>query len=435
VEQYRKCLNHQTSLKWRIEISGVAQRKRFSTCWVRNPLFDRAIASLYFERIKLGPLKVKKIVIEEIIRRRPIPLRTVELQKFLTKFLKLSSSKLMEITESLYMKGFISYPRTETDIFKDDFPFVEIFHSLESDLKLGPFCETLKNVFQKPRNGKNDDMSHPPIHPLKSGNDLSGIERQVFEFISRRFLASCMYDAKGQERLIYLMCNNEIFFCRSLKITEKNYLEVYIYDHWTDKILPEFNESMILNNWEVKLREDSISPPRLLDESSLISCMDRNQIGTDATIHDHIKKIFDRKYIVESKSRELLPTNMGLIISNYYDSFDQNYSLTKPALRSKLETKVLDIIQGSCNKESVIKFFIEEYKKIFFSITANFDGFLSMINQFSDPIAAIDDKVGEIRCNCGLIAKKCVSRKSTSSGKSFYCCIKIAHKCKFFQWL
>ena len=380
-------------------------------------------------------MKVNKLIAEEVMRRKPIPLRTVELQKFLTKFLKISSSRLMEVAESLYMKGYISYPRTETDIFGPDFQFNDILHSLEGDTVIGPYCGTLKGPsFQKPRNGKNNDLSHPPIHPLKPGNDLPSIERKVYEFISRRFVASCMLDAKGLQKLAYLTCGNELFICKGIKIINKNYLEVYIYDNWLEKDIPEFKEDQKVENWEAKLREETINPPKLLDESTLITCMDRNQIGTDATIHDHIKKIFDRKYIVESKNRELLPTNMGLIISNFYDSFNQNYSLTKPILRSRMEAEFSMIVQGSRDKETVINFFIEEYKKIFQTVTANFNSFLHMFNQISSSIT-IDDKLNELRCSCGLVAKKSVSKKSGSFGRSFYCCIKTVHKCAFFQWI
>lgn len=48
---------------------------------------------------------------------RPLPLNTIELQKLASRKLHISSSRLMEIAEKLYNKGFVSYPRTETDSF------------------------------------------------------------------------------------------------------------------------------------------------------------------------------------------------------------------------------------------------------------------------------------------------------------------------------
>lgn len=39
------------------------------------------------------------------------------MQKLATDKLRMTSAKVMEIAESLYTKGFISYPRTETNSF------------------------------------------------------------------------------------------------------------------------------------------------------------------------------------------------------------------------------------------------------------------------------------------------------------------------------
>src|SRR5271170_6481867 len=60
--------------------------------------------------------------------RKPLPLTTVELQKQGARFLGMSSANIMKVStslkvsltkvaENLYTKGFISYPRTETDQF------------------------------------------------------------------------------------------------------------------------------------------------------------------------------------------------------------------------------------------------------------------------------------------------------------------------------
>ena len=49
----------------------------------------------------------------------PVPLNTVLLQKTAAKKLHISSEKTMSLAESLYSKGIISYPRTETNIFKE----------------------------------------------------------------------------------------------------------------------------------------------------------------------------------------------------------------------------------------------------------------------------------------------------------------------------
>lgn len=50
---------------------------------------------------------------------RPYPLTTVKFQKLATDRLRMSSANAMKIAEKLYMNGFISYPRTETNSFPE----------------------------------------------------------------------------------------------------------------------------------------------------------------------------------------------------------------------------------------------------------------------------------------------------------------------------
>ena len=54
---------------------------------------------------------------DETTRRAPVPLSTLEMQKKGTGVLRTSGDNIMSAAESLYQKGLISYPRTETDQF------------------------------------------------------------------------------------------------------------------------------------------------------------------------------------------------------------------------------------------------------------------------------------------------------------------------------
>ena len=47
----------------------------------------------------------------------PFPLSTLEMQKRATQYLRLPGEAIMKLAEELYQAGFISYPRTETDVF------------------------------------------------------------------------------------------------------------------------------------------------------------------------------------------------------------------------------------------------------------------------------------------------------------------------------
>ena len=96
-------------------------------------------------------------------------------------------------------------------------------------------------------------------------------------------------------------------------MNEQNFLEIYNIHSFSDSILPKFTKGETLKISNLKMDESSTKPPPLLSESSLIGLMDKNGIGTDATIHEHINKIQERDYAVKKLNR-FQPTPIGNFI-------------------------------------------------------------------------------------------------------------------------
>ncbi len=65
--------------------------------------------------------------------------------------------------------------------------------------------------YEKPRKGRNNDKAHPPIHPTAHAGNLTGDEKKVYEYVTRRFLACCSKDAKGFETTVDVECGGEEF--------------------------------------------------------------------------------------------------------------------------------------------------------------------------------------------------------------------------------
>lgn len=74
---------------------------------------------------------------------RPYPLTTVKFQKLATDKLRISSAKAMEIAEKLYQKGFISYPRTETNAFPKTMNLKSLVQRLEGSPEFGGYVKKL----------------------------------------------------------------------------------------------------------------------------------------------------------------------------------------------------------------------------------------------------------------------------------------------------
>lgn len=453
-------------------------------------LFDKNCTVLIHNLIKNKSAKVTRLTNTTVKKFKPLPLRTVELQKKLSK--KISSFKLMEIAESLYNKGFISYPRTETDTFGKKFDFKNILKEIQDDY-------TNNFVFKYPRSGKNDDNAHLPIYPLKSGKNLTGFDKEVFDFIARRFLACCSEDAEGTETIIQLTIqvknNLFVFEKKGLKIIKPGFLSIYPYDKWTEsKFINQYHLNQILDKYELNLTESTTSPPTFLTESELINLMDKNGIGTDATIHEHIKKIQEREYCMK-RGIYFVPSKLGCgLISGHRKILNDDgngVSLVEPVLRRDLENKLKEIERGKpknvilreqisiyesfykkmkekieefktevLNKMNGSEFKILNKKNNFSDDEGNFDK-KSSVNQrkenrkSNDDITQISKKTktfenvdedentnnlpklsDTVMCKCRKNAKifKVTKKSSKYKGKSFLCCGMFPKKCDFFAW-
>ncbi len=273
-----------------------------SFTWAKGHLFDRMAVLILYERCLLAKkAKVVKTTERPTSKWKPLPLTTVELQKNASRFLRMNSQQAMKVAEDLYTKGWISYPRTETDQFDKDIDLRSLVQKQTQDGQWGTFAQNLMSGgFQWPRSGSHNDKAHPPIHPVNYvvPTKLTDEERRVYEFVARRFLACCAQDAKGELTQIEVLYGDEKFKASGLKVIERNYLDVYPYENWTSsQQLPHFNEGEEFIPAEAKMAEGKTSPPGYLTEPELIALMDANGIGTDATMAEHIAKIKERNYV------------------------------------------------------------------------------------------------------------------------------------------
>lgn len=141
--------------------------------WLRGRLFSQIIASAIHESlVHARRAKVIDIKTKPKSKWRPEPLETVELEKK-ARMLGSNAKTIMSIAEKLYTQGYISYPRTETNIFPDSLPLEPLVSNLTADGRFGNFAAELLSTGLTPRRGKKSDQAHPPIHPLKHGAGLS----------------------------------------------------------------------------------------------------------------------------------------------------------------------------------------------------------------------------------------------------------------------
>lgn len=78
--------------------------------------------------------------------------------------------------------------------------------------------------------------------------------------------------------------------------------------------------------------------------------MDKNGIGTDATIHEHIKNVQEREYCTK-RGVSLVPTPLGVSLVEVYKSI--GVELYKPYLRAQMEADMKAIAEGTRPKQVI----------------------------------------------------------------------------------
>ena len=140
-------------------------------------------------------------------------------------------------------------------------------------------------------------------------------------------------------------------------VLDRGWLDVYPYSNWVNDPLPPFRNHEVVAFSLLEMAESRTQAPPLLSEADLISLMDREKIGTDATMHDHIQKIQTRTYAVKNADGRLEPSRLGLALVQGYQRFaaEEGMDLSKPILRARMERGMEAVAAGRQRKEDFLR--------------------------------------------------------------------------------
>lgn len=134
----------------------------------------------------------------------------------------------LRIAEHLYLRGFTTYPRTESTDFSDNFNFKEILQEHTRSPDWGEYCKRLlRDGHMKPKKGV-DAGDHPPITPVRSASraELSDGEWKVYSFLTRSFLGCISRDAVYDSVACMFDAGGELFKLQGKVLLEPGFLEV-----------------------------------------------------------------------------------------------------------------------------------------------------------------------------------------------------------------
>ncbi|OMO56040.1 DNA topoisomerase, type IA [Corchorus olitorius] len=444
VERYWEIQSHEPEEFWTINCSHKSDEGLATFNWMRGHLFDHTCAVIIYEMCVQEPsATVTKVQQQEKFKYPPYPLSTIELEKRASRYFRMSSERTMKVAEDLYQAGFISYPRTETDCFSSRTDLHAIVQEQQEHPEWGSYAQRLLDpearLWRIPGSGGHDDKAHPPIHPTKFSAGEHGWSQdhcKIYELVVRHFLACVSKPAVGAETTVEIYIAGELFSATGRVILERNYLDVYRYESWGGSMIPTYTPGQQFIPTSLTLDTGVTRPPPLLSEADLLSCMDKAGIGTDATMHDHIKKLLDRFYATKDSNTRFSPTNLGEALVMGYD--DMGYELWKPNLRSMMEFNMKEVSVGNKTKDEVLATCLQQMKACFLDARLNKVKLLEAMAIFFERSnrAAGDDNnaAGEVVRQCGLCQESSMVLKKNRDGNFMVGCLGFP-QCRNAIWL
>ncbi|MEA1984978.1 MAG: DNA topoisomerase I [Euryarchaeota archaeon] len=279
-------------------------------------------------------------------------------------------SNAMRIAESLYTNGYISYPRTDNTVYPSTIDLraqIEIF-------KRGVFKKYADKLLAKsklvPTRGKKETTDHPPIYPasLAKESELNEQEWKIYEMVVRRFFATFAEEAVWETMKVVLDINGEDFRANGARLVEAGWRWYYPYNAPEDRLLPELHEKEQLKVSNKEMVDKETKPPGRYGQGRLIKIMEELGLGTKATRHDIISKLYSRAYVY---GNPLQPTRTAYAVVEALEEYAP--TITKHDMTSKLEQDMDCIADGKIPEENVLGESRQMLNSIFSELEDNHD--------------------------------------------------------------
>ncbi|MFX1497729.1 MAG: DNA topoisomerase [Promethearchaeota archaeon] len=347
---------------------------------------DEMKATNIYNKIKNE--KIAKIInhTKTLMKRYPpSPLNTSKALTLLTKSLKVSPHVAMNTMNSLYLNKIISYPRTESDIYKIDFDHKEKLDQFKNHTKYGNYTSKLiKHQRFTPTKGKIDAGDHPPITPLislelEAKNFDNNLQKNVYDLITRYYLALFGDFATESKQILRLLIRDERFIAQVTALISEGFLEIAPF------LRPKYNVEIQIDGDQIPIQKILLSkketkPPLRYTDTSLLKLMEKNHLGTKSTRPIIIKLLQTRKLTRRIKYSYFITDLGNFLIENLIKIW---LPFLKPSFTKKIEIKLEEIKLGKKKLHTVIYEVRDDFLNLFDKLLANKKTIISNIDKLN----------------------------------------------------
>lgn len=398
--------DHSFDAEWR----AVKGSRYFETpvLYKENGFKKRETAQELIQWLEKNPPSVMTVVKKEKKKEKknpPLLFNLAELQNECSKRFKISPDTTLQITQELYEKKLVTYPRTDARVLSSAVA-KEIGRNITGLRNFLPVQEYAAEVLEQ-SNYKaiaktryvNDKQitDHYAIIPTGQGmgalRSLSSTALGVYERIVRRFLSIFYPPAVYQKYNLELEREQEHFFASFRQLESEGYLKVANELQSVKKaeskegiseqpekelkndpkmiaLLNQLKKGDIVSVNHFEIREGETSPPKRYNSGSMILAMEnagqliedeelRTQIkgsgiGTSATRAEILKKLVNIRYLtLNGKTQIITPTLLGELVFDVVDVSMRQ--MLNPELTASWEKGLSYVAEGSITSEEYMQ--------------------------------------------------------------------------------
>jgi DNA topoisomerase I len=356
VKKEHEIENFKSEKYWQVFLDISQERKKVKVQYVKDISKEEELKKFENLEGREGEVKTKKT---QKKLSPPAPFDLTSLQTEAYKHYGITPSQTLKIAQNLYLEGVISYPRTSSQKIPKEIGYDKILSRLKEKF------DFVKFVFRKePIEGKKKDPAHPSIYPTGEFQELEGEEKKIYELIVKRFVSCFCEDALLNNKKIEFEIDNLNFNAKGVGIEKKGWLKVYPYKI-DERELEDMDGSAKVEKRYIE--EKYTQPPKRYTPASIISLLEKKNLGTKATRSSIIETLYDRKYVME---KSLKATSLGISL---IDSLEKNCQVIIDEKLTREFEKHLEEIRNSKKPEKEEEKILEKTKKIIYQIGDQFE--------------------------------------------------------------
>ncbi|WP_159334535.1 type IA DNA topoisomerase [Streptococcus equi] len=270
---------------------------------------------------------VSSVEMEEKQRAAPHLFNLSDIQGLAAKQWGFEPTKTERLIESLYLKKYLSYPRTDTRfITEEEFDYLKNYLKSYQEVINCSFeavnLEPRENYVNPEKVAKTSHYALIPTENIPNLVTLKPDERLIYEAVVRRTLLIFAADCRYSTTTVEVENQGLVFKTTGRQMLDPGWIAFSQQKLKGDVELPDYRVGDRIETKAIII-EGVTKPPKRITESQLISeILPKYGLGTQATRAAMIKTIQDRGYIIkDKKTGQLFPTNKAYLLIHYlYDN-------------------------------------------------------------------------------------------------------------------